>query len=253
MPNHKLVERDPEHYFKYRPRVPEDILNIAKQLYRNPIELVVDLGSGPGNSTQDWSKVSSKVIGIEPSKTLFDFAVKNQPENVSYLNRFAENTGIDSGSVDIVTSSNAIHWMEPEATSIELMRVLKNNGMLIYFAPSYIPLIPFFEIERLKINYSMSRPQVSNKQRRYKWGESLASHFLKDSFKYKRLFYISDKKIWTGHDYLEWMLTAGDKRIHNTSDNHFLMLEKKIDELWRNEEEVFFSYTVWCFKEKIDH
>lgn len=252
MSNHKLVERDPEHYFKHRPRVPEDILHIAKSIYRKPIDLVVDLGSGPGNSTQDWTNVARHVIGVEPSKPLFDYAVRNKPENITYINCFAEDTGIDPNCVDIVTASSAIHWMEPQATTKEVLRILKNDGIFMYFAP-HPPLIPFLDIEQQKNIYLKNRPKVNDKQLRYEWGGSPANHFLKKEFNYTRKFFISVKETWSGSDYLEWIKTGDDKRRHNLEDEYYITLKDKVNNLWKNHEEVVFTFTAWIFKDKINN
>jgi SAM-dependent methyltransferase len=121
-------------YDKYRPQPPTVLIDIFLQLaqIKRP-HLVVDLGSGTGLSTRMWADRADAVIGIEPSADMRRIAEENAARmahaNVRYQRGYSHDTGLADKSVDIVTCSQSLHWMEPEPTFAEIARILRGGGI----------------------------------------------------------------------------------------------------------------------------
>src|ERR671935_1699767 len=87
--------------------------------------LVVDLGSGTGLSTFVWADRAEQVVGVEPNPEMRRHAEARGAENVSFVDRFADESGLDDGCADIVTIAHAFNWMDPGPTLAEVARVLR--------------------------------------------------------------------------------------------------------------------------------
>lgn len=132
-------------YDAHRPQPPLVILNILTQLAQTPRpSLVVDLGSGTGLSTLIWSERAVAVVGIEPSADMRRQAeerTSSLPDvtNVRYQEGLSHATGLPDGSADIVTCSQSLHWMEPESTFAEVVRILRPGGVFAAYDCDWPP------------------------------------------------------------------------------------------------------------------
>ena len=92
--------------------------------------LVVDLGSGSGLSTRLWAERADQVVGIEPGEDMRRVAAaRTSAPNVRYQAGYGHATGLPDGGADIVTASQALHWMDPEPTFAEVARILRPGGI----------------------------------------------------------------------------------------------------------------------------
>jgi SAM-dependent methyltransferase len=137
-----------ERYDAHRPRPPEVLHALLPALagIERP-RLVVDLGSGTGLSTRFWAEHADEVIGVEPQRRMREWAeAVTEAPNVSYLDRSADDTGITSGSADIVTAAQSLQWMEPGPVFAEIGRILRSGG--VFCAYEYVHLqTPLWEPE----------------------------------------------------------------------------------------------------------
>jgi SAM-dependent methyltransferase len=120
-----------EQYDASRPRIPSALLDLLCQYTRaERPRLVVDLGAGTGLSTFVWADRAERVIGIEAQPAMLAIA-RQRPAvpNVELRGGFADRTGLDSGSVDVVTCVQAFHWMDPDTTLVEVGRILRPGGV----------------------------------------------------------------------------------------------------------------------------
>ena len=122
-------------YDTYRPQAPTVIMDILTQLalIQRP-QLVVDLGCGTGLSTRMWAERAERIIGIEPNADMrqqAEMSTAKLPDakNITYQDGLSTQTHLPSNSVDIVTVSQALHWMEPEPTFAEVVRILRPGGI----------------------------------------------------------------------------------------------------------------------------
>jgi ubiquinone/menaquinone biosynthesis C-methylase UbiE len=103
---------------------------------------VVDLGAGTGLSTRPWSDRAREVIGVEANDAMLQGArAATTATNVRYLGVFAAATGLEDGSADLVTCSQAFHWMDPRPTLAEAARLLRAGGVFAAYDYDVPPLV----------------------------------------------------------------------------------------------------------------
>ncbi|MCL5269044.1 MAG: class I SAM-dependent methyltransferase, partial [bacterium] len=61
--------------------------------------------------------------------------------NVRFLDAPAHATGLEAESADIVTASQALHWMEPDTTFAEVARLLRPGGVFAACDADWPPLV----------------------------------------------------------------------------------------------------------------
>ncbi len=104
-------------YDSVRPQAPAALFDLLIQLAQTPRpRLVVDIGSGTGLSTLPWAERAEQVIGVEPNADMRGQAeLRAQSEagvtNVGFREGLSSATGLADGAADIVTISQALHWM----------------------------------------------------------------------------------------------------------------------------------------------
>jgi len=136
-------------YDQYRPSPPPVLLDMLPQTasVARP-RLVVDLGSGTGLSTRFWAEHAEEVIGVEPSDDMRQEAeAKTAAGNVSYRTGFSHETGLPDACADIVTVSQALHWMDPQPTFEEAARILREGGVFAAYDVDWPPAMPNWSAE----------------------------------------------------------------------------------------------------------
>ena len=118
-----------ELYDSARPAVPLYPVQILSQYLGRRPGVVVDLGCGPGISTKIWQGNCDMAIGVEPNGDMVMVANQKAGEGLRFIQAFGHETGLEETSVDIVTSSQAFHWMEPASTLREIHRMLVPGGI----------------------------------------------------------------------------------------------------------------------------
>jgi SAM-dependent methyltransferase len=109
--------------------------------------VVVDLGSGTGLSTRAWADRADEVVGIEASPEMRAQAeAATSAENVRFVHAYAQATGLPDAEADIVTCSQALHWMEPEPTLAEAARILRPGGIFAAYDYDWPPIVDW-EVE----------------------------------------------------------------------------------------------------------
>jgi len=139
------------HYDRYRPAVPRVIVDILTQLARvERPKCVVDIGSGTGLSARAWTDRADEVIGIEPGDDMRAQAEARFAglHNVRFQKGYSTATGLPDGCADIVTISQALHWMEPDGTFAEIARLLRSGGIFAAIDNDW-PVSVDWEAERL--------------------------------------------------------------------------------------------------------
>lgn len=140
-----------ELYDQHRPRPPAAIVDLLIQLAAQPRPRVVDIGSGTGLSTLIWAGRCAEIVGVEPSSDMrsqaqrrADAAGANQ---VRFDDGLSTRTGLPDGWADIVTCSQALHWMEPAGTFAEVARILRAGGVFAAYDCDWPPTLNW-EAER---------------------------------------------------------------------------------------------------------
>lgn len=137
-------------YDQYRPAPPALLAEVLTRLAQTAsLRLVIDLGSGTGLSTRYWAGKAERVIGVEPSADMRRRAETATPplENVAYLDGFSHAVGLPDACADLVTCSQALHWMEPQLTFEEAARLLRPGGVFAAFDYDWPPTTSHWEAD----------------------------------------------------------------------------------------------------------
>ena len=116
-----------EAYHAARPAPPEALLQLLCRLARvERPRLVVDVGSGTGLSTRAWAQLADEVVGVEPNPEMRATAGADTAfHNVRYVEGYSDAIGLPDDCADLVTYSQSLHWMEPQPTFREAVRILR--------------------------------------------------------------------------------------------------------------------------------
>jgi SAM-dependent methyltransferase len=127
-------------YDRHRPRTPAALIDTLCRYARvERPALVVDLGCGTGLSTRAWSGRAHRIVGVEPNPAML--AAAEEAPGVEYRQAFAQDTGLDEATADIVTCSQSLHWMDPEPTFAEAARTLRPGGLFAAYDYDWPPVI----------------------------------------------------------------------------------------------------------------
>ncbi|MBD5635763.1 MAG: class I SAM-dependent methyltransferase, partial [Candidatus Eremiobacteraeota bacterium] len=115
-----------ERYDRFRPDYPPAAIEaILAGLPSGAV--VADIGAGTGISTRALSAAGARAIAIEPNDEMRAFACAS---GVDARAGSAENTGLATGSVDVVGCFQAFHWFANAAPLAEFVRILRPGGRL---------------------------------------------------------------------------------------------------------------------------
>ncbi|MFN3865354.1 MAG: methyltransferase domain-containing protein [Demequina sp.] len=115
-----------EDYQRGRPGYPADA--VAWLLDRSP-ERVLDLGAGTGKLTAQVVALASEVHAVDPDPAMLDALSRTLPEVTTAVGS-AESIPLPDESVDAVVLGQAWHWVDVDAASVEIARVLRPGGTL---------------------------------------------------------------------------------------------------------------------------
>ncbi|TFV99002.1 class I SAM-dependent methyltransferase [Leifsonia flava] len=90
---------------------------------------VLDLGAGTGKLTERLVELAASVTAVDPSPEMLEVLGERMP-HVRTLVGSAEAIPLPDDSVDLVTVAQAWHWVDPEAATREVLRVLRPDGRL---------------------------------------------------------------------------------------------------------------------------
>jgi ArsR family transcriptional regulator len=101
-----------------------------------PPQVIADLGAGEGTFSQLLAQRAEKVIAVDNSEKMIEFASdvarKNGFENLEFRFGDIEDPPIDDASVDVAFFSQALHHAEKPARAIEAAyRILRPGGRVV--------------------------------------------------------------------------------------------------------------------------
>lgn len=115
-------------YAKHRPSYPSEYVTyLIESNCLSESSKIADIGSGTGILTKQLLDCGGTVIGVEPNdemRAVAEERLKGYSKFIS-LNQTAEQTGIKSSSLDLITVGQAFHWFDAEAFKTECQRILK--------------------------------------------------------------------------------------------------------------------------------
>ena len=138
-----------ENYVKYRPSYPKEIIPFLEKYYDlSGDKRIADIGSGTGIFSELFLQSGYSVIGIEPNDHMRRAAETRlgKYQGFTSRNHRAEQTGLRSHSLDMITVAQAFHWMEPIKTKKEFLRILKPDGHIVLAWNLRLSILNFFRI-----------------------------------------------------------------------------------------------------------
>ena len=165
-----------ERYAKCRTKLPVPLIeNLLSQHVGPQPGLWLDVGCGPGTSTQELIGRSEKIIGVDISETQLEEARKAVVHpSVTFLQGGGEALPVESASADIITVVQAVHWFDLPAFFKEAERVLKPGGVLgLVCYPHYeVPSSPTMNVAMKHVFFEFLgpyffRPTMKHLEERY--------------------------------------------------------------------------------------
>ena len=127
--------KNSEEYKQFRPKYPEELFYYLASV-SNQHQKAWDCATGTGQSAVSLAEYFSTVIATDASETQIKNAEKKQ--GVSYQLATAENSNIETSSIDLITVAQALHWFNIDEFSTEANRVLKNKGILSVWTYNFL-------------------------------------------------------------------------------------------------------------------
>lgn len=142
-----------EDYARYRPGYSETVLTALLALFERPAAdlVAVDVGAGTGV----WTRMLAgrrlrSVTAVEPNDDMRRMGVATSAAMpIQWRVGTGEATGLESGSVDLLSMASSFHWVDFEAGLAEFHRVLRPGGRFVaLWNPRLIEVSPLLlEIE----------------------------------------------------------------------------------------------------------
>jgi len=114
-------------YSEFRPGYPDELFSLLASLCAEH-DLAWDCATGSGQAAAGLVDHFDKVIATDASANQIADAVAT--DGVSYAVATAEDSGLQTNSVDLITIAQALHWFDFSAFTAEANRVLKPDGVI---------------------------------------------------------------------------------------------------------------------------
>jgi len=157
-----------DYYIKYRPTYPSQIIKLLEsKCGLTQKKIVADIGSGTGILSKIFLNYGNKVFAVEPNREMrlaAEKLLKNDRNFVS-INAAAENTGLKTNSIDLITAGQSFHWFNLKKVKREFNRILRNEGWIVLiWNVRQINSTPFMmAYEELLLKHALEYQTVSHK------------------------------------------------------------------------------------------
>lgn len=124
-------------YDRFRPGYPVVLFDeIAERLELPERPRVADLGAGTGLASLAMALRGWRVTAVEPGAPMLDVLRERaiaQGHAVASVQAGAEDTTLETASVDLVTAAQAFHWFDHATAVPEMARITRPGGGLALF------------------------------------------------------------------------------------------------------------------------
>ena len=129
-------------YARSRPGYPAALLDmlvqrVASRMGEDPAApgarpVVADIGAGTGKLTAELLRRDWGVTAVEPNDDMRAAltATIGEADGLSVVGAPAERTGLDAGTISLVTVAQAFHWFDVDAFRAECRRILVPGGQV---------------------------------------------------------------------------------------------------------------------------
>lgn len=156
-----------DHFSSIAPQYALGRIGYPEELYRflgaqcEGHDLAWDCATGSGQAALDLARTFSKVIATDISEELLALAPLHP--RICYRAASAEESGIESDSVDLIAVAQALHWFDLTRFRAEVKRVLKKNGVMAFWGYNWPVVDPEVDsvLENFKTVICSSWPERS--------------------------------------------------------------------------------------------
>ena len=129
-------------YAAYRPTYPPALFEVLAALPRRR-RLALDCATGNGQAAIGLAERFERVLAIDASRE--QLASARPHPRIEYRVARAEDTGAESGSVDLVSAAQAVHWFDFDRFYAEVRRVLAPGGAVALYTYNLVRVDPGFD------------------------------------------------------------------------------------------------------------
>lgn len=126
-------------YARYRPVYPPELFEYLASLC-DIRETAWDCGTGNGQAAVELAPYFESVIASDPSEAQISNALPHP--KVEYRVMPAERTDMLSGSLDLITVAQAMHWFDTDLFYEEVRRILKPSGIFTMWCYKFFEAAP---------------------------------------------------------------------------------------------------------------
>lgn len=130
-----------EHYVRYRPSIPEEVVNIiVKHFGIEPDDRILDIGCGIGQVALAMEGKCGEIVCLDPDAEMLKWAekaTKGSKTKLSWINCSAEDLGKlkeNLGVFKVVTCSRAFHRMNQDQVLKDLDDLIEEGGGVAVFS-----------------------------------------------------------------------------------------------------------------------
>jgi ubiquinone/menaquinone biosynthesis C-methylase UbiE len=158
-----------ENYVRYRPGYPSEVIDLLRnECGMRPSHVVADIASGTGLFTRLLLENGNSVFAVEPNAEMRETGaqVLESYEKLVSVAGTAEETTLNSASVDFVTAAQAAHWFDLPRTRTEFVRILRPGGWcVLIWNERLTDSTPFLrEYEQLLLTYGTDYKEVRHER-----------------------------------------------------------------------------------------
>lgn len=180
---------DAKNYDQWRPTYCKELFNdIIQYAELDKTKKAIEVGIGTGQATTPFLRTGCEVTAVELGESLAEYSKEKfkEYENFSVCNTSFEDFKCEDGSIDLLYSATAFHWIPEDVSYPKVLRLLKDNGTIAVFWNK-----PFSAREddvlhqKIKIIYEKYMPSdteiIENDEERYKKiSETIESYGFRD-------------------------------------------------------------------------
>ncbi|RPD38998.1 class I SAM-dependent methyltransferase [Chitinophaga barathri] len=156
MDNTQRFNNRVENYAAFRPGYPAQVVTYLQEKHGLGVDkTLADVGAGTGISTALFLKAGYTVMAVEPNMEMLDKATETLGKYPGFhaVHATAEDTTLQTASVDAVIAGQAFHWFHVEKSKTEFQRILKPGGLAVLIWNERRVHTPFEQEYEVLINH----------------------------------------------------------------------------------------------------